>query len=353
VRARPNPVIRAGLTLAAMLAVAVIGMVLRLVQANGVFSAVKPGFSGTCKSLPIAGVSDIEISGDTAFLAVMNARHPGPEDGIYALNLSRLPRLVRLAGTPADFHPRGIGLYRTANAGLFLLAVNHRSPQASRFSIDSFEVVRQGDRMSLVAQGTIEGGLLTDPQDVAVAGPNVFYVSNGVTGGNRLTRALQGYGILSGGNIVLFNGTLFREVVNGLSGPRGLVLTADGEHVLVASGRNIQSLSREPFTGNLTQAEALPLPAGPDRLTWDDHGNLWAAAHANLFSWRSFGRDAATRAPSQIFRVAVSGGVPRSAEQTYGNDGGEIAGAGVAAAIGKRLLIGSALDGKLLDCAME
>ena len=50
------------------------------------------------------------------------------------------------------------------------------------------------------------------------------------------------------------------------------------------------------------------------------------------------------------FRVSLSGGVPQVATQVYGNAGQEIAGASIAVSAGKRLLIGSSLDDKLLDC---
>jgi hypothetical protein len=39
--------------------------------------------------------------------------------------------------------------------------------------------------------------------------------------------------------------------------------------------------------------------------------------------------------------------------QVYGNDGKEIAGASVAAYDGHHLLIGSTLDGRLLDCTAQ
>jgi arylesterase / paraoxonase len=347
-----NPVARSALTIVVMLVLAVGVFAVRGLEANGVFSGVSGGFSGSCKTLPVAGVSDIEIdSADhLALLAVMDARKPGPSDGIYTLDLSGPAKLIRLAGAPADFHPRGIGLSRTANGGLFLVAINHRG--TGRFSIDTFEVTRKDGVPALAAQGTIEGGLLTDPQDVAMTGPNSFYVSNTVTGKNAVMRVIQSYGLWPGGDIVLFNGTAFREVVNGLTGPRGLALTADGSHLLVANvtGRSLLSLNREMFTGNLSEAGSLSLPSGPDHLTLDGQGNIWAAGHVNLFSWRSFGRDPAARAASQVFKVTLSGGVPQSADQIYANDGSQIASASAAAAAGKRLLIGSSLDGKLLDC---
>ncbi|HEX3753745.1 MAG TPA: hypothetical protein VHV26_01585 [Rhizomicrobium sp.] len=348
-----NSFLRSGLTVAAVVGVVLAGIIARGIQANGVFSSVTPGFSGTCQSLAVPGVADIEIdtADHLALLAVRDARHPGPRDGIYALGLSGSPALTRLAGTPADFHPGGIATYRTPG-GLLLMAVNHRS--GGRSSIDTFLLTRKDGVLSLAAQGAIEGGLLRDPQDIAIVGQNNFYVSNGITGRNALMRALQRYGIMPGGDIVYFNGMSFREVVNGISGGSGLAVTADGGHVIAAAltGRSLVSLSRESFTGNLSQAGQLALPSGPDRITVEGN-TLWVAGHANLLSWRGFGQDPAARISSQIFRVQLAGGVPQSAEQVYGNDGDEIAGAAVAAAAGERLLIGSPLDGKLLDCTMK
>jgi hypothetical protein len=49
-------------------------------------------------------------------------------------------------------------------------------------------------------------------------------------------------------------------------------------------------------------------------------------------------------------RVSLLNGVPQAAEQAYGNDGSELVGASVGLSAGKRLLIGSSLDGRLLDC---
>ena len=77
------------------------------------------------------------------------------------------------------------------------------------------------------------------------------------------------------------------------------------------------------------------------------------AGHANLFQWRDFSTDPDHHPPSQVFRVSLSGGAPQSAQLVYGNGGGEIAAAGVAASAGKRLLIGSSLEGKLLDCTLQ
>jgi len=308
-------------------------------------------------------VEDIDSANGVTFVSVASARGPDPRDGIYVLSDSG--GLTRLSGAPRDFHPRGIGLYRSPDGtGVFLFAVNRHAGRSVagagaadnqiRYSIDSFEVTNPTTGPALVAQGTIEGGLLTDPQDVAAAGPGAFYVSNG-TGGSSFVRSLAAYGVLPGSNILYFNGTAFRVAADDLYGAGGLILTPDGGHLLVASltSRSLKSLTREPFSGNLTEADSLTLPAAPEKITLDSTGEIWAAGHASLFSVRDFAADAGQRAPSQVFRVSLASGVPQQAEQVYGNDGNEIAGAGVAAIAGNQLLIGSSLDRKLLACTQK
>jgi hypothetical protein len=343
---------RPGRALIVLAVIAVISAGGRALYANGVFSSVNTGFIGTCKvagNLP--GVQDIETANGMAFLSVGNARSQSPQDGIYVLPLSG-GAPTKLAGAPKDFHPRGIGLYRTPDGkGLFLFAVNKRS--SGRFSIDSFEVTNPGTSPALVAQGTVEGGLLINPQDVAALGPNSFYVANGTASKNPVIHFFQTYGVISGGNVLFFNGTMFRQVADGLYGTRGLVLTPDNSHVIVGNllARSLTSFSREPVSGVLTEGDAMTLPAGPEKISIDGQGQLWVAGHANLSDWRAVMADASKRATSQVFRVGLLNGEPQKPEQVYGNAGGEIAGASAAVSVGNRLLIGSSLDGRLLDCS--
>ena len=342
---------RLGRALATLAIVALVSATARAVWSNGLLSSVNTGFAGSCKvagTLP--GVQDIEIADGHAFIAASNARGPQDADGIYAVPLAG-GAPVKLAGTPKDFHPRGIGLYRTPDGkGLFVMAVNRRS--SGRFSIDSFEVTNPAVDPALVAQGTIEGGLLVNPQDVAMTGPDAFYVANGTAGKNPLLHIPQTYGVISGGNILYFNGMSFVQVADGLYGTRSLVLTPDGTHLIVGGllSRSLTAFSREPFTGALTEAGNLTLPAGPEKISVDNEGLLWVAGHANLPHWRTFSTDPKQPSSSQLFRVSLSGGVPQQAQQVYGDDGRQIGGASVGAAAGNQLLIGSSLDGRLLDC---
>jgi len=339
---------------AVMLVVALVFFAGRMLWANGLFSSAPTGFPGSCRVISnVPGVTDIEVAGGMAFVAVGNARRPSDADGIYTLPLNGTGRLTRLSGTPRDFHPRGIGLYRSPDgSGVFLLAVNRRA--IGRFSIDSFEVTNPATTPALVSQGTIGSGLLTDPQDVAASGAGSFYVSNGIAMPAFLRR-LADWGAVPGSNILHFNGMMFRTAAEDVYGARGLLLSPDGNHLLVASltTRSLQSFSREMMTGNLTEGGSLTLDVAPEKLSLDTRGEVWVAGHASLIQWRNFLVDPARRPPSQVFRVALASGVPQQAQFVYGNAGGDIAAAGTAVSAGKRLLIGSSLDGKLLDCSQQ
>jgi arylesterase/paraoxonase len=346
---RPRRPLRA---LAALAIVALISALTRGVWVNGVFSSVTPGFSGTCQVIAnMPGVQDMEAAGDSVFLSVGSARGPGAQDGIYALPLAG-GSPVKLAGAPKDFHPRGIGLYRAPDR-LLLFAVNHRN--SGRFSIDSFEIKNPGTAPALVAQGTIEGGLLINPQDVAVAGPDQFYVANGTAGKNPLIHGLQTYGIIPGGNVLYFSGTAFSQVADGFYGTRSLLLTPRGDHLIVGGllSRSLTTFTREPFTGQLTEDDTLNLSTGPEKLSLDAQGQLLAAGHINLLEWRAAAADAGKRAASQILRIDLVNGVPQAKGQVYGNDGVQLAGASVAIAAENRLLIGSSLDNRLLGCTQK
>jgi len=339
--------LRTGRGVAIMTVVALVVFVGRALWANGLFSSVPTGFVGSCKAIAtVPGIEDMEAAGGQVFVAVASARGPDARDGIYVLKDGRLNRL---SGTPKDFHPRGISLYHGPGGSLYLFAVNRRS--TGRFSIDSFEIAQDG--AALTPQGTIEGGLLTDPQDVAAAGPGAFYVSNNSAKSN-LTKQLAGYGLLPASEVLYFNGMSFKSVADGLYGARGL-LVPDGNHLLVASltTRSIKSFNRDVFSGALNEADSLTLAAAPEKLSLDSYGQVWAAGHAHLFHWRAFAADPKARDTSQVFRVSLLNGVPQEASQIYGNDGSEIAAASVAVSSARGLLIGSSLDNRLLNCTAK
>jgi hypothetical protein len=361
--------VRWGRTVIIILVVVLISATGRMLWANGFLTSVHTGFHGVCKVVAhLPGVADIEIADDTAFISASSARGPGPQDGIYALPLKKGATLLRLEGAPHDFHPLGISLYSGADGqGLYLVSVNRLAADTPKvdkaggapghvdhFSIDSFEVTDPAGAPALVAQGTIRGDLLTDPRDVAASGPGTFYVANGATAANPVVRWLQTRGVIAGSNILYFNGMTFKVAVDGLYGAHSLIL-ANGGHDLIVAGtlsRNLTSFQREPFTGALSEGDSLSLPANPQMLSLDGQGDVLAAGIANLWNWDRYVSDPTRPVPSQVFRAALNEGVPASYDQVFGDDGKKIGGADVAVFGNGHLLIGSALDGRLLDCTM-
>ena len=49
-------------------------------------------------------------------------------------------RLVKLSGTPADFHPHGISILRARDGTLTLMAVNHRATAPA--AVEIFDVMQ-------------------------------------------------------------------------------------------------------------------------------------------------------------------------------------------------------------------
>ena len=124
---------------AIMLVLGLVFFIGRILWANGLFSSVQTGFFGSCRALSsLPGVTDIEIAGGTAFVAVANARGLSSADGIYTLPLSG-GRLTRLSGTPRDFHPRGIALYRVPDGSAVLLLAGHVTAQQAPIPVPLFQ----------------------------------------------------------------------------------------------------------------------------------------------------------------------------------------------------------------------
>ena len=70
-----------------------------------------------------------------------------------------------------------------------------------------------------------------------------------------------------------------------LYGTRSILVA--GDRVIVGSllYASLSSFSREDVTGNLKDEQDISLPAGPEKLSRDQYGDIWAAGHANLFDY--------------------------------------------------------------------
>lgn len=356
-----KPQVRAVLTAGVIVTVGVIALALRTLTAFGVFSDMTPSFNGTCE--PVAGVvgpEDLQIDAKDGlvFVSATNRRvfpeHPDKQDGLYTMHLDHPEAgLTKLAGTPRDFHPHGLSLYRGGDGRLTLMAVNHEA--SGEQAIEIFAVTVADGAAKLVSTGHIEGGLLISPNDLVAVSPTQFYVTNDHGSTSGFGRMLETWLLLPRANVLYFDGNYFQQVAKDLIFANGINVGRDGSHIYVSEmmGRTLFSYKRNPFSGALTEDGALALPAAPDNIDVADDGALWVAGHPKILSLDMYRGDAAKPSASEIFRVSLTGGVPQTVTPVYANDGSGIAAASVGAVTGKRLFIGSPLDRKVLACTMQ
>jgi arylesterase/paraoxonase len=357
-----RPLARSGVTWLVVFLVVITFFVLRWLTAAGVFSSVPANTLGICKAIPgLAGPEDFEVDAahDAIIVSSTNRRaakaSPDARDGLYLLKLSA-PQAppVKLDGTPKDFHPHGISLYRAPNGDETLMAVNHHSNGTN--SIEIFGLTYDGGTAKLDSRSSIGGGLLVSPNDIFAVGPGSFYVTNDHVTKTPLGRFTEDYLLWPHADTLYFNGTNFRIPVQRMAFPNGVYVTPDGGHVYVTltNERRLIAFSREPFFGNVTEIGSLSIPARLDNISADAQGRLIIAGHPSLLRVNQFRADPGKPSPSEVFRVTLDkSGVPTGYETIFADDGSRIGASSAAAMVGKRLLIGSVLDHKMLDCTLQ
>jgi arylesterase/paraoxonase len=352
---------RAAITAVSVVAILALGLGVRTLNAFGVFTDITPGFSGTCHAVEgVRGAEDIVLDAKLgiAMISATDLRaflrgKPSSQDGLYGLPLTGPSRPTKLSGTPSDFHPHGISLVRSPDGTLTLFAINHHGDGTS--SIASFDLAMKNGEIALREIGNIEGDDLVSPNAIAAVDRVRFYVTNDHTSRTRLGRTLDDWLVLPRANVLYFDGSIFRVVAERLNAPAGAVLSPDGRYLYVseAFARRIDTYARHDFSGTLDPVGTLAISSNLDNLRFDNRGRLWVGSHPKMFALGAFFADPSKPAPSEVFRIDLSDGVPQAATPVYSDLGNGIGGASVAAVLGNRMLIGSPLDAKILDCTMD
>lgn len=322
----------------------------------GVFRVLDVKSVGACRAVTgLIGAEDMTVDPETgiAYLSAYDRRSAKRGDavvgGLYAYDLSAaVPGLVNL--TPEadeNFLPHGLSLYRGPDGVVALFVINHGS---GKHAVEIFNLTPAGAPNGLVHRETIESDALVSPNDLVAVGPRSFYVTNDRGTRPGLMRKAETYLRLRLTNVQYFDGEKFIESVSGVGGANGISVSADGATLYLAAGfeQKLYIYGRDKETGALTKQAEVALAGRPDNIERLDDGSLLVAIHPKALALRNHWNDQAL-SPSQLVRIKRDEG-GYTAQTIYLNKGEAISAATVGATHQGRLVIGSILEPKFLDC---
>ncbi len=334
------------------------GLLVAVVFKRGVHTGIEPGFDGYCEPFALEGsAEDIAIDHErgVAWLSMMDrkalVRGEDVTGTIMRLDLNQKPFALAagLESAPQPFRPHGLSLYIDDDGRRHLFAINH--PKQRDIEPERVELFREDEAGRLVHVETFTDPLFSSPNDLAAVGPRQFYIANDKTSGGTLASVLQQIGI-GGSPLTWFDGTRARVVSNDIASGGGINVSADGGTLYVAetSGQRIRVLRRDPATGAVSDVRRIDVPMSPDNIDVAPDASLSVAGHADtIMLIRHF--VSGEPAPSSVVRVIPdNGGQPPAVDQVYYDDGKQMSASSVGAVHGKRLLIGSITDPKLMVC---
>jgi len=156
------------LTWAAVIAMVAAVFAVRYARVQGLFTPVTALSPGACRSIAdgLQGPGDFAIdTPHNAILISATNRQAGAQDrrdGIYFLKLNDpAAPPVKLAGTPANFHPGGISLFRGPDGSESLTVIDHKSN--GQYVVESYGIISDGETIKLGQQSFIRSRLLISP----------------------------------------------------------------------------------------------------------------------------------------------------------------------------------------------
>ena len=342
-----SPYAKSGLTWLAVIAALGAFFAIRFVWISGWLTSVAPTAPAICRAVA-SGIKDpADLAADTAhnalFVAATNRQAVQPysdsQDGLYLIKLNDPASApVKLTGTPKDFHPFAVSLYRDESGAQTLLVVDRRGN--GRHFIETYDLTYDGETPKLAPHTAIQSGLLVNPSGLAAATPDHFYVSNDRVSRSGPVRFAEDYLFWAHADVLAYNGQGFRIAAQRLAGPGGLLLRNNILYVAVGNSRQVQAFTQD-MMGYLTPLGELSLPARPEKLSVDDRGTLIVAGQTRPGS-------------SQVFRVVLdANGAPQSYQTIFSDDGRILKGASAAVVAGNQLFIGASEDNKILACTMK
>ncbi|OQA34196.1 MAG: Arylesterase [Betaproteobacteria bacterium ADurb.Bin341] len=328
-------------------------------KVSGIFLTLEPKAAGVCTTVTdggIAGIEDLTIDPDThiAYLAGYDRRAAlagkTVRGAIWGYDLKNRAGALDLtaAALPEGFHPHGISLYRAPDGQKTLFVINHAN---QKHTIEIFDIAGT----TLKHRRTVTGPQLISPNDIVGVGPDAFYVTNDHKYRSGLMRIAEDFLRLPLTTVEFYDGKQFSTALTGLGGSNGINVSGDGRtlYVSAASELTVYVYDRDPQTNVLAKRAAIAVPGFADNIEVLTNGDLLLGVHSKLFDLLAHFADASARSPSHIMLLKANGKGGFTPQTVYYNLGEEISGASVGASIGKRLLIGSIFEPKILDCTWE
>jgi arylesterase/paraoxonase len=344
--------------LSAIVLIAFVALAVEFLRRQGEFRTLAPHFGGVCKAIAMeASAEDIRIDHGTGFAylsyldrrAVLNGDSVNGTIMLVDMNATELHLRAALIAEPPDFRPHGMSLYTPLNGSRKLFVVSHPADGSHRV-----EIFEQSSSGLFAHAKTITHPLMSSPNAIFAVGPRQFYVVNDRGGKTPFEQFAEVTLRRPLSNVLYFDGQAMRVAITGLKNPTGMAGSHDGRMVYVSDtlGDQLQIFARNGATGVLRSAETIPLDSSPDNITIDEQGVLWIASHPKLLSLLRAFRNASSVAPTQVFKVLPTAQESRRVTEVYLNEGEQLSAGSVAAVHGGRMLIGSAVDPRLLDCSL-
>jgi len=306
-------------------------------------------FAGTCTSFELDGSGEdvhIDRARGLAYVSLFDRQalakgDPVEPGDILRIDLTRSPleAVSALADGP-QLRPHGISLFIDKSGQRHLFVINHPEDRAT--GKEKIERYLEESPGAFRHQETFASPLIVRANDLVAVGERKFYVAQDVDrkSGEKLTE------------LVYFNGSDYSVVANDIQSGGGINISPDYRTLYIAEtgGKRIRVVGLDPSDGSVTTTQYVDLGTSPDNIDVAEDGSLWVGAHSNVAALVMH-FIMGSNAPTQIVRIDLSGDQPR-VEEKYLNAGQQISAGSVGVTYGKKLLIGSITDRKLLICEM-
>ncbi|XP_069128980.1 serum paraoxonase/arylesterase 1-like [Argopecten irradians] len=303
---------------------------------------------GPCVELDGAdgGSEDLTIQ-PSGLTFISSGVYPNKQGRILLLDMNEsLPtvREAKIIGAKLDsttFNPHGISTWTNPNTGeITLMVINHVHEE--RMEVFRY---RSGSK-SLVHLKSITSPLWGSINDLVMVGEESFYVTQILHSPRPLLRTLEHRFMLSFGEVMFYDGASVRSVASGQRMPNGINISPDGKVLYVTNGGAYQLKSYEILDNNdIKFIEDLFLDTSMDNIEVDRlTGDLWIGCHPRyhqLVKHAYDGHYGDTITPSQVLKVANSGGRFTDVVEVYMDPGTRMTGSSVASIYNGRMLAGT------------